>query len=454
MNQDAVYAFIKQLNSSYIGPALVLILVGAGIFFTVRLGFLPQYFWRTLKGVFTSTKKGKASREDGISPVQALATAIASQVGTGNIVGVAMALLMGGPGALFWLWVSSFLGMSTNFAEAILGLKYTTHTENGNRIGGPAYYISKGLGSRALAIVFSVCFILALSIGIMVQSNSISGAMVHLFGDGIAPLWYGVGLAVLVALILSGGIERIAPFSERVVPLMAGVYILGCLVFVGIHYSNIIPAFADIFTYAFTPKAGVGGAVGIAVMTAVRYGISRGLFSNEAGLGTTPHAHSIAKVEHAYDQGLLAIVGIGINVLICTLTGLCLLVSGALDQPDLQGIGLMQYAFSTSYGTVGNWIIAISIFFFALSTIVGWYFFCAQNVRYLFGERPIIAYRIIVVGLVILAAVIEVPLIWELADTFNFFVVVLNVVAIVWLSPKVVEEVRQMHKDFKNQDKK
>ena len=454
MNQDAIYAIVQQINSSYIGPALVVILVGAGIFFTIRLGFLPQYIWRTLKGLASSSKKGKASRKEGISPAQALATAIASQVGTGNVVGVAMALFMGGPGALFWLWVSSFLGMSTNFAEAILGIKFNTHTADGTRIGGPAYYISKGLGSRKLAVVFSVCFILAVTIGNMVQSNSISGVMGYLFPNSINPLWYGVGLGLITAVVLAGGIERIAPFSERVVPFMAGLYIVAGLIFVGIHYSNIVPAFADIFTYAFTPKAGVGGAVGIAVMTAMRYGVSRGLFSNEAGLGTTPHAHAIAKVDHAYDQGMLAIVGISINVLICTLTGLCILVSGALDQQGLKGIELVQYAFGSSYGVIGDWVIAISIFFFGLSTIVGWYFFSAQNIRYLFGERPVAAYRIITVLLVIVAAVINVPLIWELSDTFNFFVVVVNVIALVWLSPKVVEEVRQMRSDFKDKDKK
>ncbi len=448
MNQDAIYAFIRQINSEFFGPALVFLLLGAGIFFTFRLHFVPRYFMRTVKSLFSSRDKSRASRSEGISAFQALTTAVASQVGTGNIVGVSMAMLMGGPGALFWLWISAMFGMSTNFAEAILGQKYKTHTADGHIIGGPAYYIRNGLGSRVLAGIFSVCFIVALSIGIMVQSNSISGAMDTLFHGNVEPIWFGVGLAILVSLILSGGIERIAPFSERVVPVMAGLFIMGCVVFVGLNVSQLVPALADVFKYAFTPKAGVGGAAGIAVMTAVRYGVNRGLFSNEAGLGTTPHAHAIAKVKNAYDQGLIAMVGIAVDLLVCTLTGLSLLLSGALDQPDLNGIQLMQYAFGTKFGVMGDWLIAVSLFFFALSTMVGWYFFCAQNVRYLFGERPIIAYRVIVVALVVLASVIEVPLIWELSDTFNFFVVVANVAAILWLSPKVVDEVRRMRNDF------
>ncbi len=450
MNQDAIYAFVRQINSDFFGPALMFLLVGAGLYFTIRLNFVQRYLFRTMKNLFSSHDSSRASRTEGISAFQALSTAVASQVGTGNIVGVSMAMLMGGPGALFWLWASAILGMSTNFAETILGQKYKTHTADGHIIGGPAYYIHNGLGSRVLAIVFSACFIVALSIGIMVQSNSISGAMVTLFHGNVETIWFGIALAVLVAFILSGGIERIAPFSARVVPLMAAVFILSCLVFICMNLAGVIPVLGDVFKYAFTPKAGVGGAVGIAVMTAVRYGVNRGLFSNEAGLGTTPHAHAIAKVRNAYDQGLIAMVGIAVDLLVCTLTGLSLLLSGALDQSGLNGIQLMQFAFGTKFGEVGDWIIAVSLFFFAFSTIVGWYFFVAQNVRYLFGERPVKAYLVIVVLLVALAAVIDVPLIWELSDTFNFFVVVVNVVAILWLSPKVVDEVRRMRNDFRS----
>lgn len=363
-------------------------------------------------------------------------------MGTGNIVGVAMALLMGGPGALFWMWVSAILGMSTNFAEAILGQLYKTTTPDGHIVGGPSYYIQNGLRCKWLAYVFAIFFILALGmIGIMVQANSISSAMSAILPGHIDALWTGIFLAVFVGLVLSGGITRIASFAEKVVPLMAGLFIASSLVFIFLHIGSLLPVFGDIFKDAFTANAGVGGAVGYSVMSAIRYGVSRGLFSNEAGLGTTPHAHAIAKVHNSYEQGMMAIVGISVDLVICTLTGLVLLMSGVI-QPNtsLVGIQLMQNAYYSSYGDVGTFFIAISLFFFAMSTIVGWYFFAAQNVRYLFGEKPIKAYRVLVMLLVVVASVVEVPLIWELADTFNFFIVIPNVIALVYLAPKVVAE--------------
>ena len=417
--------------------------MGAGIYFTIRLKFVPRYYLRTWRNILKRPRdKEKATASAGMSPIQALSTAIASQVGTGNIVGVAMALLMGGPGALFWMWVSAILGMSTNFAEAILGQLYKTTTPDGHIVGGPSYYIQNGLRCKWLAYVFAIFFILALGmIGIMVQANSISSAMSAILPGHIDALWTGIFLAVFVGLVLSGGITRIASFAEKVVPLMAGLFIASSLVFIFLHIGSLLPVFGDIFKDAFTANAGVGGAVGYSVMSAIRYGVSRGLFSNEAGLGTTPHAHAIAKVHNSYEQGMMAIVGISVDLVICTLTGLVLLMSGVI-QPNtsLVGIQLMQNAYYSSYGDVGTFFIAISLFFFAMSTIVGWYFFAAQNVRYLFGEKPIKAYRVLVMLLVVVASVVEVPLIWELADTFNFFIVIPNVIALVYLAPKVVAE--------------
>lgn len=453
MNQESLYEFVKQLNSSYVGPAMVFVLLGAGVFFTIRLRFVPLYFFRSLMLLIktSDSKKEKASTESGMSPVQALATAIASQVGTGNIVGVAMAILMGGPGALFWMWISTLFGMSTNFAEAILGQLYKGKSRDGHIVGGPAFYIRDGLHKRWLADFFAVFFILALGmIGIMVQANSISTAFTNVIHISINPLWIGLGLALFCGAVLSGGITRIASFAESVVPLMAGVFVLFCLIFIFMHTDAIIPVFAEILKYAFTTDAEIGGATGIAVMSAARYGVSRGLFSNEAGLGTTPHAHAIAKAKQPYEQGMIAMLGIGVDLLICTLTGLVLLLSGVLDHDtSLVGIQIMQAAFHSSFGDWGNYFIALSLFFFAMSTIVGWYFFAAQNVRYLFGEKPIIAYRILVVVLIVLASIIEVPLIWELADTFNLFIVIPNVVAIIWLSPKVVKEAEKLRKAMK-----
>lgn len=457
MSQDAIYTFVKELNTQYIGPVLVFLLLFTGIFFTIRLRFVPRYYWRTVKRFFKSPREKEcASKSTGMSPLQALATAIASQVGTGNIVGVAMALLMGGPGALFWLWASALLGMSTNFAEAILGQLYKTKTADGHVVGGPSFYIHAGLHSKFLARMFSVFFIIALGmIGIMVQANSISSAVVSIFPDAVNPVVVGVVLAMFVGLVLSGGITRIANFAESVVPLMAGLFMVGSLIYIVVHAVDLPAVIADVFHYAFTPKAGLGGAAGITVMSAVRYGISRGLFSNEAGLGTTPHAHAIAKVHNSYEQGMMAVVGISVDLIVCTFTGFVLLLSGVIDgTTNLVGIQLMQNAFYGTFGVLGNWFVAISLFFFAMSTIVGWYFFAAQNVRYLFGERPIVAYRILVMLLVVVASIVEVPLIWELADTFNFFIVIPNVIAIVWLSPKVVAELKRMRQELKIIDKK
>ena len=447
INQETLYELVRQLNTHIIGPVMVYALLAAGIFFTVRLHFGPRYYLHAIRTIFSQRGgSGRASRATGMSPIQALATAVASQVGTGNIVGVAMAMLMGGPGALFWLWVSGILGMSTNFAEAMLGQIYKGRTADGHIVGGPAFYIHQGLHSRFMARFFSVFFIIALGmIGIMVQANSISSALITLFPHEANPLWIGGALAVFVGLVLSGGITRIAAFTESVVPVMAALFIGSCMVYIALHIEALPSAVADVFRYAFTPRAGVGGAAGIGVMTAVRYGVSRGLFSNEAGLGTTPHAHAIAKVQNWYEQGLMAVVGISIDLLVCTFTGLVMLVSGVLTSSDgLMGIQLMQTAFGQSFGTAGTWVIAVSLFFFAMSTIVGWYFFAAQNVRYLFGERPINAYRVLVMLLVVLASAIEVPLIWELADTFNFFIVVPNLIALFWLSPKVAAQTRRM----------
>ena len=453
MNQDVIYQFVKHLNSEFIGPILAVVLLGAGIFFTIRLKFIPRYTWHAFRNILKSSKGGKASVESGMSPLQALSTSIASQVGTGNIVGVAMALLVGGPGSIFWMWVSALFGMSTIFSEAILGQLFKTHTAEGNLVGGPAFYIHEGLHTKWLARLFSFCFILAMGmIGVMVQANSISAAFLSVIPQGVSPLFIGVPLAIFVFAMICGGVTRIAAFAEKVVPLMAGLFIFGSITFICLHLGEVLPAFGDIFKCAFTAQAGVGGAIGTSVMSAIRYGVSRGLFSNEAGLGTTPHAHAIAKVKNPYEQGMTAIIGVFVTIVICTLTGLVILVSGVIPaNPDLVGIQLMQRAFMDTFGQTGNWIIAISIFFFALSTIIGWDFFAAQNVRYLFGEKPILAYRILVMLLVIVASVIEVPLIWELADTFNFFIVIPNVIALLYLSKKVKAERDRMVADYKNE---
>lgn len=450
MKQAELLEQISTLNADYIGPILALLLLGTGLFFTFRLGFVPRYVWYGLRRLFGKDGSGKANKHDGMSPFQALATSIAAQVGTGNIVGVSTALVAGGPGALFWLWVSSLVGMSTNFAEAILGQLYKT-SKDGHVVGGPAYYIRNGLGSKVLAGIFAIFLILALGVmGIMVQANSIVDALANVAPDNINKFYIGGALAILVVSVLSGGITRIASFAEKVVPFMAGIFLLGCFIFIGYHISNLPSVLGEVFRYAFTSWAPVGGVLGATVISAMRYGVSRGLFSNEAGLGSTPHAHAIARVSNPYEQGLVALIGICVDILVCTATALVILLSGVLtSHPELQGVAISQFAFNSLFGHAGNLFIAIALLFFAFSTIIGWYFFAAQNVRYLFGERMVWPYRIVVMAVTFIASVLQVKLVWELADTFNFFLVIPNVIALIYLSNKVKAEVSKMKNQMK-----
>jgi AGCS family alanine or glycine:cation symporter len=452
MNQGEILEFFTVLNRDYIGPLLAIILLGTGLFYTFHLRFVQRHYLQSFKMLFKG-KGGKASNKDGMSSFQALTTSIASQVGTGNIVGVATAIIAGGPGAIFWLWVTSILGMSTNFAEAVLGQLYRTE-KDGHAIGGPAYYIRNGLGSKTLAGIFSIFLILALgATGIMVQANSIVNASVRILPEGFNTFYIGIALAIIVGLVLMGGVTRIATFAEKVVPFMALIFMIGSFIFIGAHISDLPTVLYEIVKYAFTPWAPVGGVLGATVMASIRFGVSRGLFSNEAGLGSTPHAHAIAKVKHPYEQGLVSLIGISVDIVICTLTGLVILLSGVLTtNPTVQGVELPQMAFSSTFGVAGNYFIAASLFFFAFTTIVGWYFFAAQNVRYMFGEKFIWPYCIIVLMVILVASVVQVNLVWELADTFNFFLVVPNVIALIYLAPKVKKEVQFMRRDLRKDE--
>lgn len=450
MEQKLLLDFVHDFNATWVGPLLSIILLCTGLYYTIRLRFVQRYFFMTVKRLVKGGRKGKASRSEGITPFQALSAAVASQVGTGNIVGVATALVAGGPGALFWMWVSSLLGMATNFSEAVLGQLYRSSREN-HAVGGPAFYIRNGLKSKFLAIVFAVFGILSLGLmGTMVQANSIVDSVASFFPKGVNKLYIGVPLALLVFSVLAGGVTRIVAFAERVVPFMATLFVLGALVFIGMHYEGIPGVFRDIFKYAFTPYAAGGAALGITVMQAVRYGISRGLFSNEAGLGSTPHAHAIAQVKHSYDQGLVALLGVGTTFIICTLSGLVILLSGVIQtQPEAQGVGIAQAAFLGMFGAAGKYFIGIALFFFAFTTTVGWYFFAAQNMRYLSGNKLIWPLRVAVAVVVVLSSVVEVELVWEMADTFNFFLVIPNVIALLALSPQVIREANRLHAEVK-----
>ena len=430
-------AAIEQASDILWNSLLLFLLVGTGVFFTIRLrGVQLRRFGEGFHRVFGNfTLRGKKADDQGMSSFQALATAIAAQVGTGNITGCATALVSGGPGALFWVWVSAFFGMATIYAEAVLAQRYRT-TVNGKVTGGPAYYIRaafKGTFGKVLAGVFSVLIILALGfMGNMVQSNSIGDAFHNAFG--MSHLAVGIVVAVIAAFIFLGGVQRIAAVTEKIVPIMAAFYIVGCVVILVMNYKVLPNAFTQIFVLAFNPQAMAGGVAGVTVQQAMRFGVARGLFSNEAGMGSTPHAHALAKVNHPREQGAVAILGVFIDTfVVLTLTGLVLITSGLIPE-GLTGTALTQAAFSQAFGGFGPVFIAICMFFFAFSTIIGWYFFGQSNFKALFGEKALPVYSVIVVAFILVGSTLKVDLVWAMADFFNGLMAVPNLLALLALS--------------------
>ena len=443
---EAFTALVTQASDYLWNWVLLVLLVGTGLYFTLRLRFVQvRRFGEGMRRLFGGfSLHGKAAGKDGMSSFQALTTAVAAQVGTGNITGCATALVSGGPGALFWVWVSAFLGMATIYAEAVLAQKYKT-TVDGHVTGGPIYYIRaafRGRFGRFLAGFFSLAIILALGfMGNMVQSNSIGDAFHNAFG--ISKPVVGVIIAAVAAFIFLGGVTRIASVTEKLVPVMAVFYIVGCVVILGMNAAALPNAFAQIFVLAFRPQAMAGGLAGVTVQQAMRFGVARGLFSNEAGLGSTPHAHALAKVERPQDQGAVAIVSVFIDTfVILTLTGLVLITSGLI--PDgLTGTALTQAAFSQAFGQFGQVFIAICMLFFAFSTILGWYFFGEVNFKALFGARALPVYSVIVVLFVLVGSSLKVDLVWALADFFNGLMAIPNLIALLALSGVVAAIARE-----------
>lgn len=434
---------------------LIPLLVGTGIYFTiVTRGVQVRKFCHAFKQVFGGINLfGKKADKGGMSSFQALATAIAGQVGTGNLAGAATAIALGGPGAIFWMWIAAFFGMATIFAEAVLAQHYKEVDETGQVVGGPAYYISKIFGgcgiAKFLAAFFAVAIILALGFfGNAVQSNSIADAFNSAFH--LDKLYVGIGLALLSGFIFFGGIGRIASVCEKIVPFMAALYLLGGLYVLIVNAGQIIPAFKMIFVGAFDPKAILGGALGATVKEAMRYGVARGLFSNEAGMGSTPHAHAVAKVSRPAEQGFVAMMGVFIDTfVVLNMTALVIFVSGVLNnnyvdgQPIAKGIQLTQKAFIEGMGSFGAPFIAVCLFFFAFSTIVGWYFYGEQNIRYLFGHRGLLPYRLLVMLFIIVGSALQLDLVWNLSDFFNAIMVLPNLVGLICLSMIVAKILRE-----------
>lgn len=428
---------VKAINGILWGIVLVVVLVGCGIMFTFYLrGIQIRKFGKAFKQVFGGfTLKGEKAGAEGMSSFQSLATAIAAQVGTGNLAGAATAIVSGGPGAIFWMWLSAFFGMATIFSEAVLAQLFKKE-KDGEVTGGPAYYLKYGLKSDFLAKFFAVTIILALGfIGNMVQANSIGSAFSSAFN--INPLIVGILLAIVSGFVFIGGISRIASLTEKLVPIMAGFYVIGGVIILVLMGSNTLDAIRMIFVGAFNPSAVLGGAAGVMVKDAIRYGVARGLFSNEAGMGSTPHAHAVAKVDNPVHQGLAAIVGVFIDTfIVLNITALVIISTGA-NLSGETGIAVTQKAFEIGFGHFGLIFVAVSLLFFAFSTIVGWYFFAEANIKFLFGSKGLTPFRIIVLIFIVIGTTQKVELVWELADMFNGIMVIPNVIGLIGLAKMV-----------------
>lgn len=451
---DNLLHFVQTVNSYLSDYVLVILLIGVGLWYSIKTNFVQvRCFKEGMKKVFGNLKLNGEKHESGMSSFQALATAIAAQVGTGNIVGASGAILTGGPGAIFWMWIIAFFGMATIYAEAVLAQTTRVVHEDGTVSGGPVYYITtafKGRGGKFLAGFFAVAIILALGfMGAMVQSNSIAEACHNAFG---VPNWVvGVVIAAVCAFIFIGGVQRIASVSEKIVPVMATLYLIGGLVILIARIRYIPETIGMIFKYAFVPNALIGGSIGYALKTAISQGVKRGLFSNEAGMGSTPHAHALANVAEPHDQGCVAMIGVFIDTFV-VLTLNSLVIISTMYTPDgvlangymgavVDTIGkanLAQTAFGTVFGAgFGNMFVAICLFFFAFSTILGWNLFGKINMQYLFGDKSYKIYTVIALVFIFLGTLASNDLVWELSDMFNQLMVIPNVIALFALTKMV-----------------
>lgn len=453
---------VQKINAYLSDYILIFLLIGVGLFYSIRTRFVQvRCFGEGMKKVFGNLSLKGGKQKGGLSSFQALATAIAAQVGTGNIVGACGAILIGGPGAIFWMWVIAFFGMATIYAEAVLAQNTKIVQEDGSVLGGPVYYIKKAFNNgfgKFLAVFFAIAITLALGfMGSMVQSNSIAESTHTAFH---IPTWVvGLILAAICAFIFIGGIQRIASVAEKIVPIMAVIYLVMGLIILGINVTKLPETIGMIFKYAFVPQALIGGAFGAAIKAAISQGVKRGLFSNEAGMGSTPHAHAQAKVENPHDQGVVAMIGVFIDTfIVLTITALVVistLYAGngplgstlGLELNSLTGAitkaNMMQVAVGTAFGnaTLGNVLVAICLTFFAFTTIISWNFFGKQNVQYLFGKKQniaVIVYSVIAIAFIFLGSLFPNDLVWELADMFNNIMVIPNVIALFALGGVVV----------------
>ena len=416
------------------GPVMLVLLVGTGLFYTIRLGGLQfRLLPRALKLAFTRQKESNAPGD--ITQFQALMTALAGTIGTGNIAGVATAIVLGGPGAVFWMWLSALVGMATKYAEAYLAVYFRRRDANGNMSGGPMYYIEHGLGLKSLAVMFAVCGALAaLGTGSSVQSNSVAQALNNTLGF---PGWAtGLILTFVTGLVLLGGIRSIAKVASLIVPVMAVIYLLGGLAIILLNLDQVWPAVSLIVSDAFSGQAIAGGAIGLAI----RYGVARGVFSNEAGIGTAPIAAAAAKTNRPEEQALVSMTGTFLDtIVVCSITGI-VLVMGNQYTAGITGAALTSNSFEALLPGVGSWVVTIGLIFFAYSTILGWSYYGEKCAAYLFGDKAVVPYRILYTSFVMLGTLISLDLVWAAADVFNGLMAFPNLVGLLLLSGIVVHK--------------
>ncbi|OFI07164.1 amino-acid carrier protein AlsT [Clostridium acetireducens DSM 10703] len=438
---DKIMAINSWLNGIVWGPYMLILLLGTGIYITLGNKFFTiRKFGIVMKNTLLKMFSKEGSGEGEISAFQAVSTALASTIGTGNIVGVATAVALGGPGAIFWMWMSAIFGMATKFAEVTLSINYRIKKDDGSFVGGPMYYIERGLKLKWLAVIFAIMTsIAALGTGNMVQSNSIASILESTFGFN--KLIVGIILAVVAAIVMIGGIKSISKVTEKLVPFMAGFYIIGALVIIIARADHIGYVFALIFKDAFKGTAMVGGFAGSTMAMAAKFGIARGIFSNEGGLGSAPIAHAAATTDHPVRQGLWGIFEVFTTLIICTLSGLILLVTDVWKS-GLNGADLSAAAFN-SVIPGSQVVIAISILLFAFSTILGWSYYGEKALEYLFGEKVSKLYKFIWIPLIVVGSVGGLEFVWALADTFNGMMAIPNLIAILALSKVVFKLSRE-----------
>ena len=451
---EQLHSFVAMLDSYVWGPYVLLpLLVGTGIYLTLGLRFMP---WRNIGRAAVYMWKGRksdASHEGEISPFKAMMTCMAATIGTGNIVGVATAIMIGGPGAVFWMWVTGFLGMSTKYCEAVLAVKYREVTPAGDFVGGPMYYIKNGLGAswKWMALLFAIFGMVAsFGIGNMTQANSITANLSTTFG--IPEYAIAIMLLVVTGAVLLGGVKRIGDVAGFLVPGMALFYIAMGITIMAINYDKVVPAFLSIFQHAFSPASATGGFVGASILLAMRMGLARGLFSNEAGLGSGPIAHATAITDNPVRQGFLGMIDPFIDtVIVCSMTAIVILIAGDWTAVDRGSAAVMtSVAFGHALPGFGQYGVAIGLLLFAFTTILGWCVYGERCAVYIFGHKALKPFRIIFTLVVPVGALLELSFVWDLSDLFNGLMALPNLLALLLLSPIVFRLTREFFSDPKN----